>query len=64
MTEELTKCYEPLQKPCKTDFSPPVILYCGSFQCDTSVVVLFVLCLGVKTFLCCWRLMYVFISLV
>ena len=32
-TEELTKCYEPLQKlrvrlwPCKIDLSPPVILY-------------------------------------
>ena len=28
------------------------------------MVVLFVLCLGVKIFLCCWRLMYVFIFLV
>ena len=28
---------------------------------DTSVVVLFVLCLGVKFFLCCWHLMCVFI---
>ena len=32
-TEELTKCYEPLQKlrvrlgTCKIDLSPPVILY-------------------------------------
>ena len=47
-TEELTKCYEPLQKlrvrlwPCKIDLNPPV-----PFQVDTSVVVLFVLCLGV-----------------
>ena len=29
-----------------------------------SVVVLFVLCLGDFFFLCCWRLMYVFIFLV
>ena len=52
-TEELTKCYEPLQKlrvriwPCKTGLSPPVTLCYWSFQGDTSVVVLFVLCLGV-----------------
>ena len=45
-TEELTKCYEPLQKlrvrlwPCKIDLSPPVILYYWSFQGDISVVVL------------------------
>ena len=61
------KCYEPLQKlrvrlwPCKIDLSPPVILYYYSFQGDTSVVVLFVLCLGVYFFLCCRLLMYVFI---
>ena len=48
-TEELTKCYEPLQKlrvrlrPCKIDLNPPVTLC----YVDTSVVVLFVLCLGV-----------------
>ena len=35
---------------CKIDLSPPVILYVGSFQGDTSVVVLNVLRLGVKTF--------------
>ena len=52
-TEELTKCYEPLQKlrvrlwPCKIDLSLPVTLCCRSFQVDASVVVLFVLCLGV-----------------
>ena len=52
-TEELTKCYEPLQRlrvglrPCKIDLSPPVALCYWSFQVDTSVVVLFVLCLGV-----------------
>ena len=52
-TEELTECCEPLQKlrvklwPCKIDLSPPVILYILSFQGDTSVVVLFILCLGV-----------------
>ena len=52
-TEELTKCYEPLQKlrvrlgSCKTGLSPTVTLCYLSFQCDTSVVVLFVLCLGV-----------------
>ena len=52
-TEELTKCYEPLQKlrvrlwPCKTGLSPPVTLCYCSFQGDTSVVVLFVSCLGV-----------------
>ena len=28
------------------------------------MVVLFVLCLGVWNFLCCWRLMYVFIFLI
>ena len=33
------------------DFRSPVILYYGSFQGDTSVVVLFDLCLGVKKFL-------------
>ena len=32
--------------PCKIDLSPPVTV-CYSFQVDTSVVVLFVLCLGV-----------------
>ena len=53
MTEELTKCFEPLQKlrvrlrPCKIDLNPPVTLCYSSFQVDTSVVVLFVLCLGV-----------------
>ena len=52
-TEELTKCYEPLQWlgvglwPCKIDLNPPVALCYWSFQVDTSVVVLFVLCLGV-----------------
>ena len=45
---------EPLQKlrvrlgTCKTGLSPPVTLCYCSFQGDTSVVVLFVLCLGVK----------------
>ena len=52
-TEELTICYEPLQKlrvrlrPCKIDLNPPVTLCYRSFQVDISVVVLFVLCLGV-----------------
>ena len=32
---------------CKTGLSPPVTLCYWSFQVDTSVVVLFVLCLGV-----------------
>ena len=65
-TEQLTKCSEPLQKmrmklgACKTELSPPVILYYCSFQGDTSVVVLIVLCFGVE-FLCCFSLMYVFI---
>ena len=36
--------------PNKIDFSLPVILYYLSFQCDASVVVLIVLCLGVD---CC-----------
>ena len=51
-TEELTKCYEPLQKlrvrlwSFKIDLNPPVTLCYWSFQVDTSVVVLFVLCLG------------------
>ena len=45
-TEQLTKSCEALQKlrvrlgTCKNDLSPPVILYYGSFQGDTSVVVL------------------------
>ena len=57
-TEKVTKCCEPLQKlrvrlrPCKIDLNSPVILYCCSFQGDTSLVVLNVLCLGVE-FLCC-----------
>ena len=41
---------------------PPVILYYCSFQCDTSFVVLIVLCFGVG-FLCCLHPMYVFIFL-
>ena len=51
-----TKCCEPLQElgarlgASKTSLIPPVILY--SFQGDTSVVVLTVLCFGVE-FLCC-----------
>ena len=62
-TEQLTKCYEPLQKlrvrlgTCKIDLSPPEILYYWSFQCDTSVMVLIVLCLGVN-FLCCLHFKY------
>ena len=54
--EQLSKCLEPLQKlrvrlgTCKIDLSLSVILYYWSFQGDTSVVVLFVLFLGV--FLC------------
>ena len=54
-TEELTKCYEPLQKlrvrlwPCKTGLSPPVILYNWSFQGDTSVMVFLFYYLVFKT---------------
>ena len=68
-TEQLSKCLEPLQKlrvrlgTCKIDLSLPVILYYWSFQSDTSVVVLFVLFLGVF-FVCCLRLMYFIIFLV
>ena len=68
-TEQLTKCCEPLQKlrvrlgACKTGLSPPVILYYWSFQGDTSVAVLIVLCFGVE-FLCCLSIMCVFIFLV
>ena len=40
---------------------PPVILYYGSFQDDTSAVVLIVLCLGVDV-LRCMHLMYILIS--
>ena len=62
-TEQLTKCCEPLQKmrvrlgPCKTGLSPPplVIVYYRSFQSDTSVVVLIVLCFGVD-FCAVWAL--------
>ena len=46
-----------------TGLSLPVILYYLSFQGETSVVVLIVLCCGVE-FLCCLSLMYVFIFLV
>ena len=64
-TEQLTKCCEPLQKlrvrfgrcTCKIDLSPPVILYYWSFQSDTSVVLLIVLCLCVD-FLCCLHLIF------
>ena len=55
-TEQLTKCCEPLQKlrvrsdTCKVGSSPPVILYYWSFQGDTSVVVLIVLCFCVSNF--------------
>ena len=54
--EPVYKCCEPLQKlrvrlgTCKIDLSPPVILYYLSFQGDISLVVLVVLCLGVKIF--------------
>ena len=41
---------------CKTSLRPPVIVYYSSFQGDTSVVVLIVLCFGVE-FLCCLSLM-------
>ena len=56
MTEQLTKCCEPLQKmrarlgSCKIDFSPPAILYYRSFQDYISVVVLILLCLVVRIF--------------
>ena len=49
-------CNEPLKKlrvrlgTCKIGLSPPVILYHCAFQCDTFVVVLIVLCLGVYNF--------------
>ena len=46
MTEQLTKCCEPLQK-LRVMLWPPVMLYYCSFQGDTSVVVVIVLCLGV-----------------
>ena len=48
-TEELTKCYKPLQRlrvrlwPCKIDLSPPVIFVPRRYFCGGS----FVLCLGV-----------------
>ena len=43
----------------KTGLSLSVILYYRSFQGDTSVVVLIVLCLGIE-FLCCLQLLYIF----
>ena len=49
--------------PCKTGLSLQVSLYYSAFQDNTSVVVLFVLCIGVE-FLCCLNLMYVFITVV
>ena len=67
-TKQLTKCCEPLRKmrvrlcACKIDLRS-IYLYYQSFQGDTSVVILFVICFGVE-FLCCLNLMYVFIVLV
>ena len=63
MTEELTKCYEPLQRlrvrlwPCKKNvlLIVPRRYFCGGSFCLMSW------CLKC---LCCWRLMYVFIFLV
>ena len=55
---QLTMCCEPQQKLRVRLW--PVILYYGSFRGNSSVVVLVVLCLGVE-FLCCLRLMCVFI---
>ena len=43
-----------------TGLSLPVISYYLSFQGETSVVILTVLCFGVE-FLCCLSLIYVFI---
>ena len=69
-TEELTKCYEPLQKlrvrlwPCKIDLSPPVtfliLIVPSRYFCGGSFCFMF----WGLIFLCCWRLMYVFIFLV
>ena len=68
-TEQLTKCYEPLQKmrvmlgPSKTGLSPPPPKdFYITLQGDTSVIVLFILCFGVE-YLCCLNLMYVVIVL-
>ena len=49
-----------LGKNSLTGLSLPVILYYLSFQGETSVVVLIVLCFGVE-FLCCLSLMCVFV---
>ena len=54
---DLTSCEWHINIP---NHNPPVILYYRSFQGDTSVVVLIVLCFG-DEFLCCLSLMYVFI---
>ena len=69
-TEELTKCYEPLQKlrvrlwPCKIDLNPPVL--CVTDRSKSILLWWFFLfyVLVFKIFLCCWRLMHVFIFLV
>ena len=53
-TEQLIKCYKPLQK---------MRVRLRSFQGDTSFVVIFVLCFGVE-FFCSLNIMYVFIVLV
>ena len=67
MTEEPFKCYEPLQKlrvrlgACKTGLSPPVTL------CSKAILLWWFFLFYVlvfKIFLCCWRLMCVFIVLV
>ena len=47
MNLHFDKISDSLLGSCKTDLSRPVILYYRSFQGDTSVVVLIVLCLGV-----------------
>ena len=67
-TEELSKCYEPLQKlrvrlrPCKIDLNP----LCVTDRSKSILLWWFFLfyVLVFKIFLCCWRLMYVCIFLV
>ena len=46
-----------------TGLSPPVILCYRSFQGDTSVAFFFCFMSWSLNFLCCWRLVYVFIFL-
>ena len=64
-TEQLTKCYEPLQKlrvrlgSCKTGLSPPVIYINDRSKAILLLWFLLFYVLVFIFFLCCWRLILV-----